>query len=191
LVIPDSVTSIGTQAFCDCSGFLSDVWNDDNKISMDSQNVYYIRHANTYYCLGQCSNVNSSGWEGPVVLSFIEAGTKIIGNSAFHNCTNTSGSPIIPSSVISIGDSAFSYCYSLSGSLTIPNSVIFIGAYAFSSCYGFHNLNFDDFTIAPSWNKESQFSGWSNSGSVTSTGSWSQLEALQYAKDRGLPSDWQ
>ena len=62
----------------------------------------------------------------------IPDGIKSIGASAFANCTGLNGALIIGDSVTSIGDGAFNGCYSFSGSLTIPNAVKSIGNNAFS-----------------------------------------------------------
>jgi carbon monoxide dehydrogenase subunit G len=59
-----------------------------------------------------------------------------IGDYAFGNCTGLTGNLIISNSVKSIGDYAFYWCYRLKGSLIIPNSVTSIGEYAFDGCSG-------------------------------------------------------
>ncbi len=59
-----------------------------------------------------------------------------IGDYAFYNCTDLSGSLTIPNSVITIGERAFAYCDQLT-SLTIGNSLSFVGFDAFD-CW---NLN--------------------------------------------------
>ena len=60
-----------------------------------------------------------------------------IGNYAFNECSNLTGSLIMPSSITKIGYAAFSGCSGLTGSLIIPNSVTYIGDHAFSYCTGF------------------------------------------------------
>ncbi len=62
---------------------------------------------------------------------------KEIGNFAFSNCIDLTGSLIIPNSVASIGVGAFQNCSGFTGSLTIGNSVTSIGNHAFDSCSGF------------------------------------------------------
>ena len=62
---------------------------------------------------------------------------KRIGNHAFEQCDNLSGSLTIPSSVTEIGMSAFYRCYGFTGSLTIGNSVTTIGHAAFGGCSHF------------------------------------------------------
>ncbi len=60
----------------------------------------------------------------------------VIGESAFSNCYNLTGSLVIPNSVITIGSSAFYNCYGFT-SLTLGNSVQTINQYAFNYCSGF------------------------------------------------------
>ncbi len=56
---------------------------------------------------------------------------------AFRNCTGFIGSLIIPSSVTIIEHGAFYNCTSFTGNLTIPDLVTTIGTSAFSGCTGF------------------------------------------------------
>lgn len=60
-----------------------------------------------------------------------------IGQSAFYNCSNLTGTLTIPANVTSIGGYAFSSCSGFTGSLTIPANVTSIGEYAFFGCSGF------------------------------------------------------
>ena len=61
-----------------------------------------------------------------------------IGEKAFYECSNFTGSLVIPDSVTQIGDYAFYGCKNLTGDLVIPDSVTSIGESAFRSCYGFN-----------------------------------------------------
>lgn len=62
---------------------------------------------------------------------------KTIGNSAFYNCDNLTGSLVIPDNVITIGSDAFAYCADYNGTLTLGNKLKSIGSYAFYNCSGF------------------------------------------------------
>lgn len=68
---------------------------------------------------------------------------QIIGNHAFYKCTGFDSTLTIPDSVISIGNYAFAECSGFKGTLTIPDSVTKIGEYAFYKCSGFTNLQFE------------------------------------------------
>ena len=50
-----------------------------------------------------------------------------IGERAFRNCVNLTGSIIIPEGVTRIGPSAFLWCNSLTGSLSLPTTLEYIG----------------------------------------------------------------
>ena len=108
ITIPNSVTSIGYRAFYGCSSLPV----EDN-----------LRYADTY--LVEAVDKSLSTYT-------IKAGTKWIGNDAFSRCSSLT-SITIPNSVTSIGDEAFYGCSSLT-SITIPNSVTSIGDYAFRDC---------------------------------------------------------
>ncbi len=103
VTIPNSVMSIGSRAFYGCSGLTSIMVEESNSI-YDSRN-----------------NCNA----------IIETAT----NTLIAGCKNT----IIPNSVKSIVDYAFSYCSGLT-SISIPNSVTSIGSRAFSSCSGLTSI---------------------------------------------------
>jgi len=110
VIIPSSVTSIGTAAFNSCASLLSvDIPSSVTSIG-DSAFQY-------------CSSMGSVN---------IPSSVTSIGNYSFYNCTNLS-SVTIPSSVTSIGDGAFSNCTNLS-SVTIPSSVTSIAVLAFNGC---------------------------------------------------------
>ncbi|MBE6852078.1 MAG: prepilin-type N-terminal cleavage/methylation domain-containing protein [Ruminococcus sp.] len=61
-----------------------------------------------------------------------------IGNSAFENCTGFSGELDLPDRLMEISDSTFSGCINFTGDLTIPSTVITIGSRAFMDCVGFN-----------------------------------------------------
>ena len=67
-------------------------------------------------------------------------GLTSISDDAFHNCTNLTGSLIIPNSVTTIGQYAFLGCSGLTGDMTIPNAVTKIVFGAFWNCSGLTSL---------------------------------------------------
>jgi len=115
-VIPDSVTSIGNNAFSNC-----------NKLQFTEYgNCKYLGNENNpYFALIITVNDNYSSYT-------IHEDTKVIADDAFRGCSRMTGITI-PDSVTSIGSSAFNYCTSLT-SVVIPDSVISIGNYAFRNC---------------------------------------------------------
>ena len=116
LIIPDSVTSIGSYAFSGCSGLTSIVIPDS---------VTSIGNYAFWGCTGLTSVT-------------IPDSVTSIGNSAFSGCSGLT-SVTIGSGVTSIGDYAFSYCTGLT-SVTIGNSVTSIGSYAFRDCSGLTSI---------------------------------------------------
>jgi hypothetical protein len=108
--IPDSVTSIGGQAFDSCTSLRSVTIPDS------------------------VTSIEYGAFEGCTSLTSVTIGTKVtnIGQFAFSGCTNLT-SVTIPDSVTRIGDYAFYGCTSLT-SVTIGKSVTSIGDYAFRDC---------------------------------------------------------
>lgn len=115
--IPDSVVSISSGAFINCSALES--------ITVSEGNSYYHSSGN---CLiltsSKCLIVGSNSSVIPV-----DGSVTSIWPNAFYGRTGLT-SIIIPDSVISIGDDAFHGCSSLLN-VTIPNSVTTIGQRAF------------------------------------------------------------
>ena len=138
--IPDSVTSIGNDAF-ENTKLLEDNCKENQLVIIDNiiidgqnytestlnipENIRLIADCAFYKCTGLTSiNIPDS------VTS--------IGDRAFYDCENLS-SIDIPNSVASIGDDAFSFCKSLT-SINIPDSVTSIGEDAFWSCSGLTSI---------------------------------------------------
>jgi PKD repeat protein len=132
VTIPDSVTTIGTYSFLDCSA-LKSIYFGSN-VSTIGQYAFFHCYALVSVTIpnkvtiledalfGDCTSLTSV---------IIPNSVKTIRNSTFYNCPL---SPmILPESINFIGDWAFSNCDLLS-SVTIPNEVTFIGNFTFSSC---------------------------------------------------------
>lgn len=131
--VPDTVTSIGNQAFKNCSSLTSIVIGNSVKdidfgafdgcrslmIIKIPDSVTSIADSAFYYCTSLKTVV-------------IPNSVTYIGDRVFYNC-NSLTSVIIGDSVINIGDYAFDYCDILTR-VTIPDSLRSIGDKAFSNC---------------------------------------------------------
>ena len=109
IVIPSSVTSIGSNAFQYCTGLTS------------------VTIPNSVTSIGDYAFYGCTGLTSVTIPNSVTS----IGDYAFSRCTGLT-SVTIGNSVTSIGSNAFQYCTGLT-SVTIPNSVTSIGNYAFNN----------------------------------------------------------
>ncbi|MCI7662987.1 MAG: leucine-rich repeat protein [Bacteroides sp.] len=144
IIIPDSVTSIGSYSFYNCNRL---------KYISIGKNVTYIGDNAFEGCTGKL-NVNCKlvednytklpKWLEGTGFSEITFGENCtsIGNYLFSNynslkCIN------LPPSITAIGDYSFSGCTSLIN-INLPSSIYSIGNYSFSGCTSLININIPD-----------------------------------------------
>ena len=126
VTIPNSVTSIGSSAFYGCSGLKKAEFASIESLckilfsSYSSNPLYYVKHL----------FINGQEVKDVVIPNSVTS----IGEYTFRGCSGLT-SVTIPNSVTSIGQYAFQYCSGLT-SITIPNSVTSIGNYTFQYCSG-------------------------------------------------------
>ena len=132
-IIPDSVTSIGDNAFSWCSS-LQSVTIPDSVTSIGESAFEGCSSLQSVTIPDSVTSIGESAFEGCSSLQSVTIPDSVtsIGDSAFFACLSLQ-SVTIPDSVTSIGDSAFYGCSSLQ-SVTIPNSVTSIGDSAFVDC---------------------------------------------------------
>ena len=136
LVIPDSVTSIESYAFSDCTGLTS------------------IIMPNSVIKIGEYAFSDCAGLMSVTISNRV---TKIE-DYTFSGCTGLM-SITIPDGVTKIGVSAFGDCTALT-SVTIPNSVTFIAKRAFENCTRLTKIHFNG-TIKQ-WDAITKGSEWDN-----------------------------
>ena len=133
LIIPNSVTSISSNAFYGCSGLISvEIQNGVTSIgSYAFRNCTGLTSINIPSSL---ASIGGSAFKGCTSLTSIEIPGSVtsFGGSAFEGCTSLT-SVVILNGVTSIGSSAFLDCSSLT-SIEIPNSMTSIGDRAFYNC---------------------------------------------------------
>ena len=133
MTIPNSVTSIGSYAFADCSSLTSiTIPNSVTSIGDDAfygcRSLTSITIPNSVTSIGDGAFSRCSSLTSVTILNSVTS----IGDYAFYWCTSLT-SITIPNSVTSIGRHAFWDCSSLT-SVTIGNSVTSIGDWAFYEC---------------------------------------------------------
>ena len=120
LVIPDTVTSIGTYAFCGCVAW--DSVTIPSSVTQIGEGAFY-----------NCDNLTD------VIL---EASIKKIDTYVFYSCDQLT-SITIPDSVTSIGSYAFQACKNLS-LINMGSGLTSIGSYAFASCTSLTEITIPD-----------------------------------------------
>lgn len=121
--IPNSVTSIATDAFSGCTGLSSMIVALGNPVYDSRDNCNAIIETSSNSLIRGCTNTT------------IPFSVTSIGDNAFYGCYDLT-SIDIPDGITSIGRNAFRDCSNLT-SIDIPESVTSIGSNAFRDC---HNL---------------------------------------------------
>ena len=137
VTIPNSVTNIGWYAFSGCSGLTS--------IKVEGGNQAYDSRNDCNAIIEKSSNTLIAGCKNTIIPNSVTS----IGTGAFYGCRGLT-SVTIPNSVTSIGDGAFSGCSGLT-SVTIPNSVTYIYSDAFSGCSGLTSVTIPNSVTNIGW----------------------------------------
>lgn len=128
VTIPESVTYIGQCAFIGCDSLTA--------ITVDAANMSYSSVDGVFFDKRRTTLIRCPGGKYGSLL--IPNSVTSIADRAFFSCTHVTD-VAIPSSVTSIGDRAFAGCTGLRD-VIIPNSVTSIGDSAFAACSGLSDV---------------------------------------------------
>lgn len=153
VVIPDSVTGIGSGAFSGCTSLAS--VSIPNSVTSIGENAFLGCYSLTNVSIpDSITSIGESAFGYCRSLTSMNIPNRVIsiGSGAFEDCDNLT-SVTIPHSVTHIGDGAFRNCYSLT-SVTIPNSVTGMGEKAFSMCSRLTEIHVVAGSYAERWASE-------------------------------------
>ena len=147
ITIPESVTTIGDSAFSWCSR-LSQITIPDSVTSIGDEAFYGCSNLTQITIPDSVTQIGDGTFAACYSLTQITIPDSVtsIGDEAFSGCYSLT-QITIPESVTSIGDSAFYECSSLS-QITIPDSVTSIGNSAFYECSNLSQINIPEFVTA-------------------------------------------
>ena len=179
-----SVTSIGNEAFEDCSGLTSVIIpNSVTTIGNDAFNwcisLTSVIIPNSVTSIGNEAFSNCRGLTSVIIGNNVNS----FGYRAFYRCSGLT-SVTIPNSVTTIGNDAFEDCSGLT-SVTIPNSVTTIGEYAFYRCNNLTSLTIPN-SVTTIGN--SAFRYCTSLTSLTIPGSVTSIGAFAFQSCSGLAS---
>ena len=131
VTIPNSVTSIGNRAFAYCA--IKSVTIPNGVTSIGDDTFRECKNLASITIPNSVTSIGSHAFDSSTIES-VEIGNSVtsIGSYAFNDCESLK-SITIPESVTSIGSHAFDNCISLE-SVIIGNGVTSIGSYAFTGC---------------------------------------------------------
>ena len=143
VTIPDSVTTIGASAFNKCTS-LTSVTIPDSVTTIGAHAFNFCTALTSVTIPDSVTTIGNSAFYNCESLTSVTIPDSVttIGDRAFYSCESLT-SVTIPDSVTTIGNSAFAFCFSLT-SVTIPDSVTTIGDRAFSYCEALTSVTIPD-----------------------------------------------
>ena len=139
VIIPESVTSIGRNAFFRCS--ITDVTIPDSVTSIGGSAFARCSGLTSVSIPGSVTSIGNSAFIGCTSLGglTIPEGVATIENAAFESCSRLT-SVTIPSTITAMGDSVFGYCSALS-SVSISEGAKSLGRNTFNRCTSLASIN--------------------------------------------------
>lgn len=153
IVIENGVTSIGSNAFYQCSDMQATLDLSDAKaLTSIGNNAFYgckkltgsLEIPDSVTEIGAEAFLDCNNLSGNFELP---EGLQSVGNDAFYNCYNLTGGLKLPDTVTSIGTGTFYNCANLDGYLVLSSSLTKIPKIAFNNCV---NLKVEDKLVIPS-----------------------------------------
>ena len=201
VTIPNNVTSIGEDAFCDCIA-LTSVTIPNSVTSIGDDAFANCRGLTSVTIPDSVTSIECSAFEGCSGLRYISVAT---GNARYSSSNGllltkdgttlfqgVNGAVTIPHGVTSIGGHAFAGCSGLTG-VTIPAGVTSIGSSAFSGCRGLTNVTMPDSVTGIGEGAFENCSGLTSMtipASVTSIG-WEAFWGCSGLKELRVPKAWE
>ncbi len=156
IILPDSLTDIGDNAFYGCSKLAIVTINENNSVYASQDGILYNKEKTQFVYIPNAlsgaitipdgiTSIDSSAFAERRSITSVTLPDSVtsIGDSAFSDCRSLT-SIIIPDGVITIGERAFYYCNLLT-SVIIPDSIRSIGDNAFS---GYNKLQYNEYENA-------------------------------------------
>lgn len=143
VVIEEGITSIGMEAFSECSN-LKAITIPDSVASIGDRAFYHCTALTEVRIPERVTVIGDRVFQGCTSLAAITlpSGLTTIGEWAFENCCSLPEIRL-PESVTLIKGGAFDRCKSLT-SITLPGGLTRISSYCFSSCVGLTEITIPD-----------------------------------------------
>lgn len=146
IAIPDAVTSIGENAFSECSRLRAVTFGSSSKLSRIGARAFAACNTLSSFRLpSTVTKIGDSAFESCHALGSIRIPKSVqtIGKSVFRDCSALTSCTIDKSSELTaMTESMFEGCVALK-SITIPDKVTKIGAKAFARCEDLASISFN------------------------------------------------
>ena len=141
LALPHNLESIGSSAFSSCSSLTGSLVIPDKVEIIPSSVFSSCGFTGTLTLPKGLFEIGSSAFSGTKFKGELNIPSSVatIGSNAFQN-TLFNGTLVLPSELIALGSSVFSGCWRLSGVVEIPENIIAIPSGLFYGCTGLEGI---------------------------------------------------